>query len=492
MTTSTTTPPDNRLAPGDGLIIGLLMVSAFVVLLNEMLLGVALPSLITDLGITPSTGQWVTTGYLLTLSVLIPATGFIMRRYHLRTIFLGAMALFTAGTAIAAIAPGIEVLLAGRIVQAAGTAVFVPLLMTTTMRLAPAARRGQLMALATAVPAIAPAVGPAVSGLVLSQLSWRWLFILMLPIAVAALALGAVKLRNITTPEPVTLDVLSMVLSAIGFGALVYGLASIGEAASGHAPVPPWIPIAAGLAGVAAFAWRQLVLQRGPGAFLDLRILRTRAFTVPLLVMLVVALNGFGISIVLPLILTSVTGLSTFTLGLFLVPSGAIIAGVSALGGRIYDRYGPRPLAIPGAIIWTATFWLLTRIDEGTSVWTIFVTYLVMCGAQAMMWGPMTTAALGSLRDELFPHGSAAFGTIQQLAGAAGGAVLVSAYTIGANAAHAGVLSTAQSVDAARTAFVTGGIIAFAAILGTLFVRKTPVHHETQVPHTPGTETIQP
>jgi DHA2 family lincomycin resistance protein-like MFS transporter len=480
----------DRLAPGDGLIIGLLMISAFVVLLNEMMLGVALPTLIADFGITPGTGQWVTTGYLLTLAVLIPATGFLMRRYHLRTIFLVALSLFTVGTSIAALAPGIEVLLAGRIIQAAGSAVFVPLLMTTTMRLAPTARRGQLMALATAVPAVAPAVGPAVSGLVLSQLSWRWLFILMLPIAMAALALGAVKLRNITTPEPVALDVLSLVLSAIGFGALVYGLASIGEAASGHAPIPPWIPILVGAAGVAAFAWRQLVLQRGPGAFLDMRIFRTRAFTVPLLVMLVVAMNGFGISIVLPLVLTSVTGLSTLMLGLFLVPSGAIIAGVSAFGGRIYDRYGPRPLAIPGALVWTATFWLLTRIDEGTSVWTIFVTYLVMCGAQAMMWGPMTTAALGSLRDELFPHGSAAFGTIQQLAGAAGGAVLISAYTIGANAADAGALSPAQAVNAAQTAFLAGGIIAFAAILGVLFVRKAPAQHDTQAPHTLGTETI--
>jgi DHA2 family lincomycin resistance protein-like MFS transporter len=110
------TPTGNRLAPGDGLIIGLLMASAFVVLLNEMLLGVALPTLITDLAISPGTGQWVTTGYLLTLSVLIPATGFLMRRYHLRTIFLSSMGLFTAGTVIAAAAPGIEVLLAARVI----------------------------------------------------------------------------------------------------------------------------------------------------------------------------------------------------------------------------------------------------------------------------------------------------------------------------------------------------------------------------------------
>ncbi|WP_229070150.1 DHA2 family efflux MFS transporter permease subunit [Actinoplanes sp. DH11] len=489
MTSADTTTPDaappavearpgDRLAPGDGLIIGLLMLSAFVVLLNEMMLGVALPTLIIDFGITPGTGQWVTTGYLLTLAVLIPATGFVMRRYHLRTIFLGALSLFTLGTVIAAVAPGIGVLLTGRIIQAAGTAVFVPLLMTTTMRLAPAARRGRLMALATAVPAVAPAVGPALSGLVLSGLSWRWLFLLMLPVAGAALALGAVKLRNITTPEPVTLDVLSLLLSAIGFGGLVYGLASIGEAVSGHAPIPLWIPITIGVAGVAAFVRRQIVLRRGPGAFLDMRILGNRAFTAPLLVMLVIALNGFGVLIVLPLILTDVTGLSTFELGLFLVPSGAIIALVSALGGRVYDRFGPRPLAIPGAIIWTATFWLLTRMDEGTGVWTVLAIYLVMSGAQALMWGPMTTAALASLRAELQPHGSAAFGTVQQLAGAAGGAVLVSAYTIGADAAAAGALTTAQSIAAGRAAFTTAGVIAFAAVLGTLFVGRTPAAAE--------------
>lgn len=161
---TTAHPPNNhqgeRLAPGSALVIGLLMGSTFLVLLNEMLLGVALPTLITDLEITPSTGQWLTTGYLLTLAVLIPATGFVMRRFHMRKIFLTAMALFILGTAVAAAAPGFGVLFTGRIIQAVGTAVFVPLLMTTAMRLVPEARRGSIMALVTAVPAIAPALGP--------------------------------------------------------------------------------------------------------------------------------------------------------------------------------------------------------------------------------------------------------------------------------------------------------------------------------------------
>src|SRR4051812_47990278 len=165
------TDPDDRLLPGVALVIGILMVSTFIVFLNEMLLGVALPTLIADFGVSPSTGQWVTTGFLLTMAVLIPASSFVMRRFPLRTIFLVALSLFIVGTTLAAIAPTFGVLVAGRVVQASGTAVFLPLLMTTTMTLVPAGRRGRMMAITTAVPSVAPALGPALSGLVLSTLS---------------------------------------------------------------------------------------------------------------------------------------------------------------------------------------------------------------------------------------------------------------------------------------------------------------------------------
>ncbi|MDZ4234691.1 MAG: MFS transporter, partial [Dietzia sp.] len=293
-----------KLLPGSAVTIGLLIGSTFVVLLNETLLGVALPTLIDDLDITPTAGQWLTTAYLLTLAVLIPTTGFVMQRFHLRTIFMSAMSLFILGTAVAAAAPGFEVLLLGRIVQASATAIFLPLLMTTTMRLVPAGRRGQMMAFAVAVPAVAPAVGPAVSGIVLSELHWRWLFVLMLPVALLALALGARNLLNATTPEPVALDVTSVVLSAIGFGGLVYGLASIGESVSGHGAVSPYLPLAIGVAGIAAFVYRQVRMQRSGTPFLDVRVFADRAFSLPLAITVLVALVCLGQLIVLPLVLT--------------------------------------------------------------------------------------------------------------------------------------------------------------------------------------------
>ena len=485
MTTSTRAlaqpPQSDRLRKGDGLVIGLLMASTFLVLLNEMLLGVALPTLIADLAISPAAGQWLTTGYLLTLAVLIPATGFVMRRFPLRTIFLTALSVFIVGTALAAAAPGFEVLLVGRIVQAVGTAVFVPLLMTTAIRLIPEARRGRIMAIVTAVPAIAPAVGPAVSGLVLTYLPWRWLFLLVLPLAVLALVAGALKLRNITTPERASLDLLSLALSAFGFGGLVLGLSLIGESVSGHAPMPPLVPLVIGVVGVAAFVLRQVALRRRGNALLDMRIFRSRTFVVAVVIMLFVAMNGFGVALVLPFVLTGALGLSTLSIGLFLLPGGVIISVVSALGGRVYDRFGPLPLAIPGAVIWTASIWFLSTLSDADSVWTYLAGYLVMTAGQAMIWAPVTTLALSSLRSELYPHGSAAFTTVQQLAGAAGGAVLISAYTIGANVAEAGQLSVAETVSAGQAAFTTGGILAIAGLVGTLFIgrRRRALESET-------------
>lgn len=209
----------DRLAPGDATVIGLLLVSAFVVILNETIMGVALPRLMADLGITAATGQWLTTGFMLTMAVVIPATGFIMERFRLRQVFVAAMGLFSLGTAIAAVAPGFELLLVGRVVQASGTAVMMPLLMTTAMTLVPPASRGKTMGMISVVISVAPAIGPTISGIILNSLSWRWMFIIVLPIALLALAAGTWKVRNVTAPRHARLDVLSLVLSAVGSAA---------------------------------------------------------------------------------------------------------------------------------------------------------------------------------------------------------------------------------------------------------------------------------
>jgi MFS transporter, DHA2 family, lincomycin resistance protein len=241
---ATNLSPDNVVAPvvtdtagRDRLVINLLLVATFVVILNETLMAVAIPRLMRDFNVTAGAVQWLTTAFLLTVSVVIPVTGFLLQRMNTRPVFVWAMSLFSLGTLIATLASNLEMLILARIIQASGTAIMMPLLMTTVMTLAPPETRGKSMGFISTVISVAPAIGPTISGVILNYLSWRWLFILVLPISLGALALGARRIQNVTTPHPAPIDGVSVILSGVAFGGIVYGVSNIGVPARvGNAP----------------------------------------------------------------------------------------------------------------------------------------------------------------------------------------------------------------------------------------------------------------
>jgi len=455
------------------LVISLLLVAAFVMILNETVMSVAIPRLTDDFAVSAATAQWLTTGFMLTMAVVIPVTGFILERFTTRAVFLAAMSCFSAGTALAALAPSFWVLVGARVVQAAGTAVMLPLLITTVLTFVPPARRGSTMGLISIVIAVAPAVGPTFSGLILQSLSWRWLFGLVLPIALVSLALGAALVRNISTPRPVRFDVLSVVLSALTFGGLIYGLSSIGEAASGHTPVPPALPIAVGAVALVLFVWRQLVLQRHDAALLDLRPFRTRAFVIGVVMLLVSMGALFGTLILLPFYLQGVRGLTTLETGLLLLPGGLVMGLIAPVIGRIFDRVGPRPLVIPGAFLVAVALGLMTLLDqESTSGLVITVHVLLSLGLGTVMT-PLMTSALGSVPAGLYTHASAIMNTLQQLAGAAGTALFVTIMTTGVtDRLAAGSDPVAAQAGGIHQAFLWGAGLALVAALLSFLVRR--------------------
>src|SRR5690606_22443453 len=228
----------------------------------------------------------------------IPTTGYLMTRLSLRTVFLLAMSSFLVGTLLAASAPVFGMLVVGRVVQAVGTALMMPLLFTTVLNVVPAERRGRTMGVISIVIAVAPAVGPTIGGVVLDQLSWRWMFWLVLPIAGLATLFGALWIRNVTEPRAVPLDAPSVMLSALGFSGLVFGLSSIGEAAEGDPLMPVWIPLVVGVLSLAAFAVRQVGL--GDEALLDLRAFLTPAFSLATVLVAISMMALFGTLILLP------------------------------------------------------------------------------------------------------------------------------------------------------------------------------------------------
>ncbi|MHA7264621.1 DHA2 family efflux MFS transporter permease subunit [Arthrobacter sp. TMN-37] len=465
-------PAEPEVSAKDRLVIRLLIVSAFVVILNETITGVAIPRLVQDLGITVAAGQWLSTAFLLTMAVIIPITGFLLQRFNTRPLFMVAMSLFSAGTLIAALAPGFGTLVIGRVVQASGTAIMLPLLMTTVMTLVPAASRGRTMGNISIVISVAPAIGPTAAGAILSVLDWRWMFWLVLPIALTSLILGAVKMTNVTSPSKSSIDVLSVILSALAFGGIVYGFSQLGEAGA-EAAVPAWLPLAVGVVFLALFIARQLRLQRSDRALLDLRTFTSRNFTLAILTTFLAFMALFGTIILLPIYVQSVLGEAPLVAGLLLLPGGVLIGVLGPVTGRIYDRRGPRVLLVPGALLIGLSFVGLSFASESTPIYLVLIAHIVWSLGLALMLTPLLTSALGSVKPNLYSHASAVFGTVQQIAGAVGTALFISVTTIqAAGLARAGASETAALAGGIQVAFIWGAVIALGAVIAAIFVRK--------------------
>nr|WP_140460299.1 DHA2 family efflux MFS transporter permease subunit [Cellulomonas oligotrophica] len=472
------------MTPAHRLAVGLLLTSTFIVILNETTMGVALPSLMDSLGITAATGQWLTTGFLLTMAVVIPVTGFLLQRVTTRTAFLTAMGLFSAGTLVCALAPGFEVLLVGRVVQAGGTAIMLPLLMTTVMTVTPVAGRGRTMGNISVVISVAPALGPTLSGLVLSTLEWRWIFGLVLPIALGSLVLGALRLTDVTTPGTARIDVLSVVLSALGFGGLVFGLSHLGEAATGTVHASTVVALVVGGAALSLFVARQLRLQRTDAALLDLRTFRSRTFGSAVATMAIMMMSLFGVIIMIPIYAQRVLGLDTLATGLLLLPGGLVMGLLAPLVGRGYDRFGPRPLLVPGTVAVSAAVWGLTLLGEQSAPWMLVAAHMTMSVGLALVFTPLFTSALGSLAPGLYSHGSAMIGTVQQVGGAAGTAVFVTVLTaVSTSATVGGADLVASTAAGTHAAFLVGGVLTLVAIPLALGVRPAPADAPAVVAH---------
>jgi DHA2 family lincomycin resistance protein-like MFS transporter len=459
------------------LVIYLMLVSAFVVILNETIMAVALPHLMASLNVSAIAVQWLTTAFLLTMAVVIPVTGFLIQRINTRPIFILAMSLFCAGTLVAALAPGLPVLIFARVIQAAGTAVMFPLLMTTVMTLVPLAARGKMMGNISIVMSVAPALGPTLSGLILNYLDWRFMFIFVLPIALAALGLGAARIRNVTTPRYAPLDVLSVLLSAVAFGGVVYGLSSFGEAGRGSGPlIPSWIPLTVGVVTMVAFIARQLQLQRQNKALLDLRTFASRDFTISVTMFVVLMMSMFGIIILLPMYMQNVRGLDTLQTGLILLPGSLLMGLLGPRVGRLYDRFGPRPLVVPGSIAVSAVLWAMTFLDPTTQIPLILAGHFVFSIGLAFLFTPLFTSSLGAVKPELYSHGSAVLGSTQQVAGAAGVALFVALMSVQTATLIAGGVGQVDALAGGiRLALIVGAVLSMFAIVTAFFVRR-PAH----------------
>ena len=455
-----------------------LVAATFTVILNETIMINAIPRLAEDFEVSYNAAQWLSTAFLLTMAAVIPVTGWFLQRVTTRQAFATAMTVFLTGTLVCALAPVFWLLVAGRVVQAAGTAVMLPLLMTTLMSIVPEHDRGRVMGNVMLAISVAPALGPAVSGVVLQVASWRWLFGLVLPIAAAITWISMRRLTDVGETRESTLDLPSVVLAALGFGTLVFGLSRIGAEDGSVVPAP--VLVLAGLAVVAVFALRQRSLQRRDVPLLDLRVLNHRTYAVGITVQAVSFLAMMGAMILLPLYLQELRGLSPLQTGLLVAPGGLAMGVLGPRVGRAFDRFGARPLVVPGSVGVVVGLGVLSQVSATTPYAVVLAAHVVLMVSLAALFTPVFTLSLGALPAHLYSHGSSLLGTTQQVSAAIGTAVSVTVLASRSNALlEGGASPSAAFVGGVQWAF---GVAALIAVGVVALVLTLPARAEDATP----------
>jgi MFS transporter, DHA2 family, lincomycin resistance protein len=469
------------------LLVMIMILGVFVAILNETLLNVALTKIMADFGIEPSTAQWLSTGYLLVIGVLIPVTAYLMQRFTTRSLFLGAMSLFTLGTFIAAISPGIEFLILGRLLQASGTGLLFPLLTNVVFSVVPFEKRGSAMGTIGIVITFAPAIGPTLSGIVVEHFSWRVLFYGVLPIALLVIGFAYVKLKNVTETTNPKVDLISLLLSTLGFGGIVYGFSSFGEGHGGWSSNDVLIPITIGVVSLVLFTWRQLTISE---PLLNLRTFKYSIFRMSTLIMMIVMMAMFSAMMLLPIFLQNALGYSPLKAGLIMLPGGIVMGIMSPITGRLFDKFGAKWLALIGLGLVANTLWQFALIDLTTPYISIMIFNTLLMLGISMVMMPIMTNALNELPPPLYPHGTAIISTLQQVAGAVGTALLVSImtnrsarYLESQGMKEDGVtMQILAMIAGMKSAFLLAfGLVAIAWIVSLFIKRAVPQAHSIPV-----------
>src|SRR5699024_8581532 len=398
----------------------ILLSGAFITILNKTLLGTALPVIMIDLNLTESTVQWLQSVFMLVNGIMIPVTAFLIQRFSTRGLFLTAMSLFALGTAISAVAPTFSLLMLGRIFQASGAGIMMPLLQTILFLVFPIEKRGQAMGMFGLIIAFAPAIGPTLSGWLVDQFHWRSVFFVVLPIALFTIVGAFIFLKNVTEQKAIKVDVTSIILSTLGFGGLLYGFSIAGNVGWGNAQV--YGTMILGEISLAIFIARQLKLEE---PMLEFRVFQYKIYSLTTGLSMIVFMSMIGTAVILPLFMQNMLEVSALDSGLVLLP-GAIVTGLmNPITGRLFDMYGARWLAIIGFTILVITTYLFTNLTTDTSLTYLAVMNMIRMSSISMVMMPVTTAGLNELPDYLIPHGTAMSNTFRQMAGAIGTAVLV-------------------------------------------------------------------
>lgn len=405
-------------------VVAVLILGMFVSILNQTIINVALPPLMNEFNVSTSTAQWLITGFMLVNGILVPISAFLVSRFTYRKLFVAAMLFFTVGSIICAISGNFTMMMTGRVIQAVGAGILMPVGMNIFMTLFPPHKRGAAMGLLGVAMILAPAIGPTVTGWVIENYSWNLMFYAMF---IIGLIITFLSLKFFTLAQPVSktkLDVFGVVSSSIGLGSLLYGFSEAGNNSWTSAEVV--ISLIIGVIGLALFIWRELTTDN---KMLDLQVFKYPVFTFTLVINAIVTMALFGGMLLLPVYLQNIRGFTPIESGLLLLPGSLIMGIMGPVAGKLFDKYGIRPLAIIGLAITTYATYEFTKLSMDTPYSVIMTDYIIRSIGMSFIMMPIMTAGMNALPMKLISHGTATQNTSRQVAGSIGTAILITLMT---------------------------------------------------------------
>jgi EmrB/QacA subfamily drug resistance transporter len=409
--------PVNRL-------LAVLLLGAFVAILNQTLINVALPHLMNDLNVATNVAQWLVTGYMLVNGVMIPITAFLIERFGTRLLFITAMILFTAGAFVCALAPSFSIMLIGRLVQASGAGIVMPLMMTVFLTIFPPEKRGKAMGTMGIAMIFAPAVGPTLSGWIVQNYTWRLLFWVVIPIGLLDLLMAYAWMVDVSKRSKIKFDLWGFLFSTLGFGGLLYAFSEAGT--YGWTSVEVLGTLFIGIAFLISFVWRELAAEH---PMLDLSVFRYDIFTLTTIISSIINMAMFAAMILLPVYLQNIRGFTPLESGLLLLPGAIIMGIIQPIAGAIFDKIGARMLALFGLVVTVWTTYQFSKLTADTSYGHIMLLYCLRMFGMAFMMMTIMTAGMNQLPRRLHSHGTATSNTLRTVAGSLGTALLVTIMT---------------------------------------------------------------
>lgn len=408
----------------DLVMVAVMLSGALLAVLNLTLLSPALPTIMADLGIERTTAQWLTSGYSLVEACVIPLSAYLMGRFPMRKLFIAGMCIFGAGSLLAAFAPAFPFLLAGRMLQATCTGMVMPMVSTVILLVFPREKRGTAMGMIGLIIGFAPAIGPSLSGLLVDHLGWRALFGVVAALTVVVIALAFAFLKNFGEFRRTSFDVLSVALSTCGLLCLLYGLSTVSSASNLALSA---VLIVVGAVVVALYARRQTRLDE---PMLHIDILKTRRYATAVVTIMLLQAALMGLEVLMPLYIQDVRGYSATVSGVAMLPGALIGAVAGVFAGRLFDRYGVRKVAIPGACVMIAGAFVLTCLGMESHIVMVTAAYTTMALGLQFITTPLNTWGVNSLDNAMVQHAQPLSNTLNQVAGSFGTALLVSISSI--------------------------------------------------------------